>query len=173
MKIDCSACKERLLEHLHGELGSQERSETADHLAACGDCAREYCQLDATLQGVGWAVAVAPDATRSRKIRAALASELRAQFAPNGLQRLLRVWSRPIPAYGALVAALLPLCVWGVVAGHDAQSSSERDANQLFPVPAKAVQLTFEFEDESAGKSSAVLDEYDAVAPLAPESLLF
>ena len=98
--MSCMATRERLGPYVDGELAPDEAAATADHLATCAECAREY---EATLETVrrlreGLVRYRAPDVLRAR-IRSAIREE-RTEAPPARVRR----WRLP---WRALAAALV------------------------------------------------------------------
>jgi len=115
---DCTAC---LIDHVFGELDGSPGGDAAAvsaHLAQCSACALEFCRLRADLSGLADAVAQAPQPYVAARLR----ERVQAEFAPPWWRAALASLRRPIPAYGALAAAALPLAAWAVM--HTAESSS-------------------------------------------------
>jgi len=106
--MNCDDALEKLSDHHHETLATGEAVAVAEHLGACGGCAQAYCRLQAQLRGIGSAYAERP----SSGTRAALRGAVAAEFAPKGTQGLLSFLRRPVPAYGAVLAAALPLVAW-------------------------------------------------------------
>ena len=74
--MSCETTRERLSAYVDGELPPDEAAETAEHLASCAACAREYEAMLKTVQTVreGLVRHHAPDVLRAR-VRAALRDE--------------------------------------------------------------------------------------------------
>ncbi len=106
--MNCDAALEKLSEHHHETLAAQETVALAEHLGACGGCAQAYCRLQAQLRGIASAYAQRPSATA----RAALRAAVQAEFVAKPPGRLRAFLLRPVPAYGAALAAALPLIAW-------------------------------------------------------------
>ena len=106
--MDCQDVLQELSDHHHQTLEETEAIAVAEHLGTCGACAQAYCRLQAQLRGIGAAYADRPSA----RVREALRAEVRAEFAPKMSRRLLAFLRQPIPAYGAALAAAVPLVAW-------------------------------------------------------------
>lgn len=135
--MDCADCEPRLIDHASHELPEDERVEVARHLAGCSECALEYCRLQADLEGLVEAHAETP----SPRVFEALRKEVARQHRPSWWSWSLRVLVRPIPAYGAVMVALVPAALWLVTRGPA-------------PVPPGA--------DDPTPPSSPTLTHYDA-----------
>lgn len=107
--MNCEHCQDRLIDFAHRELVASEHTGVAGHLAQCADCALEYCRLQADMQGI--AAAHDDDAPRP-EIAAALRERVAAAVAPPWWRRMLAPLRRPVPMYGALLAAAAPVVVW-------------------------------------------------------------
>jgi anti-sigma factor RsiW len=108
--MNCERCQDLSIDHAHGELAPTLRAEVAAHLGECGACATAFCRLCADLQGIALAHAIAP----RPEIRAALRRRVELELRPPWWRRAGRLLARPIPAYGALAAALAPVIAWAV-----------------------------------------------------------
>ncbi len=106
--MNCDDTLEKLSDHHHETLATDEAVAVAEHLGACGGCAQAYCRLQAQLRGIGAAFAERP----SSRTRAALRAAVAAEFTPKRTQGLFSFLRRPVPAYGAVLAAALPLVAW-------------------------------------------------------------
>lgn len=106
--MNCDQARERLTDHHHDTLEGEARDALSEHLTDCADCALAYCRLQAQLRGIGLAYAERP----SRGVRDALRTKVQAEFSPSRWRRALQALSRPVPAYGAVLAAAIPLLVW-------------------------------------------------------------
>ena len=106
--MNCDDVLEKLSDHHHEILESGEAVAVAEHLGACGGCAQAYCRLQAQLRGIGSAYAERPSA----RARLALRDAVHGEFAPPRTRRVLSFLRRPVPAYGAVLAAALPLVAW-------------------------------------------------------------
>jgi anti-sigma factor RsiW len=146
--IDCERCDARLIDFAYAELDDAERVAVARHLAGCSRCALEFCRLKADLDGVLDAVVESPPQAVRRRIRA----EVERSFGPRWWHRVAAFWSRPIPAYGVVVASLIPVALWVATA---MRPGSHGEA------PAVA-------EVESSTRPPALTD-YDSMVPLLPE----
>lgn len=105
--MSCEATRERLSAYVDGELPPGEAAETAEHLASCAACAREYEAVLQTVQTVreGLVRHHAPDVLRAR-VRTALRDEP-AERAPVAR----RAWRAPWQAPWRAVAAALVVAV--------------------------------------------------------------
>ncbi|MBL4687238.1 MAG: hypothetical protein JKY37_21760 [Nannocystaceae bacterium] len=106
--MNCDECHPHLIDHAHDELSSAQVGPVSRHLAKCSSCALEFCQLRADLDGVAQVYNDSPGVQTAARLRHRIA----AHFAPSRGQRVLRVLRRPIPAYGALAAAAVPIAIW-------------------------------------------------------------
>jgi anti-sigma factor RsiW len=106
--MKCSDVEERLIDHAHDELEGDVRATVGRHLADCPSCALEYCRLQADLRGILEAHAEAPRARVFHQLRRRVAQEVR----PPLFVRASRAFLRPVPAYGAVLFALLPAGLW-------------------------------------------------------------
>jgi anti-sigma factor RsiW len=106
--VNCEHCQQQLIDYVHDELGADEGKAIAVHLAQCSDCALEYCRLRADVDGIARAYCDSP----SPAVRDELRARVQREFAPPLWRRLARVLTRPVPIYGAAVAAVVPLLVW-------------------------------------------------------------
>ena len=79
--MNCEDCQERLIDHVHHELDDEQRRSVAAHLGSCGDCARDYCRLEADLAGIAPAHADVP----RPEVRAALLAAQRGLREAPGL----------------------------------------------------------------------------------------
>ena len=109
--MNCEACRDRLIEHIHQELDHAERVAVSTHLAECSRCALASCALRNELDDISTAHAERPRAA----VAAAIRRELAHEFAPPWWRRLGAAVARPIPAYGAVAFGLIPFAVWAVV----------------------------------------------------------
>lgn len=107
--MNCDDCQDMLIDFAHRELDGEVHTRIAAHLTQCADCALEYCRLQADLHGI--AVAHDDDAPGPH-VRAALRARVAAAIAPSWWRRVAAPLRRPIPMYGALLAAAVPLAVW-------------------------------------------------------------
>jgi anti-sigma factor RsiW len=108
--MKCEDCQELLVEFIHRELDAARRGVLTQHLAGCGECARSCCQLQAEFDDISFALSEKPPAALRERIR----GEVEKHFTPSWWRRALELVSHPIPAYGALTFAALPLVLWGV-----------------------------------------------------------
>jgi anti-sigma factor RsiW len=107
--MSCDDCQDHLIDFAHRELDEPTHRTVASHLAQCADCALEYCRLQADMQGI--ASAHTDDAPSSH-VAAALREKVAAAVAPSFGRRALSSLRRPVPMYGALLAASVPLAMW-------------------------------------------------------------
>jgi anti-sigma factor RsiW len=103
--LSCTEVDACLIDYVVAELAPAERAAVAAHLAGCPDCALASCRLRADLEGVA---AVDPPPHLRARVRAAVAAAVR----PPWWRRTLAAGARPIPAYAALAASLLPVVLW-------------------------------------------------------------
>ena len=106
--MNCEDCKPHLIDHAFDELPAQTAQPVARHLAECADCALEFCRLRADLDGVAEAYQESPQPKVAQQLRARVQTE----FAPPWWRRMLAPLRRPIPVYGALAAAVVPVAIW-------------------------------------------------------------
>lgn len=142
--MNCEDVLHKLSDHHHETLEDDDAVAVAEHLGTCGACAQAYCRLQAQLRGIGAAYAERPSA----RVREALRAEVRTAFAPKPSRRLVAFLRRPIPAYGAALAAAVPLIAWLAV----------RPAK---PDPAPTTQPP----------APARIHDYDATVPLMDRSV--
>ncbi len=145
--LDCASCDEYLIDYAYQELAASLRSEVARHLADCPTCALAYCRLRADLDGVLEAVIEAPPHAVRRRLR----DELTRSFGPSFGARILALWRRPVPAYGMVVASLVPVMFWLAT------------ALRASPVVAAAATAGL-----PPARPPALID-YDSMLPLLPE----
>ena len=145
--IDCASCDEHLIDYAYHELVESLRSEVARHLADCPTCALAYCRLQADLDGVLEAVSEAPPQAVQRRIR----DQLERSFGPSLWTRTVALWRRPVPAYGMVVASLVPMVFWLAT------------ALRASPVVVAASATT-----TPPSRPPALID-YDSMLPLLPE----
>lgn len=134
--MKCERCESSMVEHVHGELDPALAREMAEHLGQCGPCATAYCRLRADLDGIVSAHAQAPRAG----VREALRRRVEREFSPAWWRRVFAVVARPVPAYGALMVALIPVMLWmASAASHERTTPSEdvRAAERATPAPAR------------------------------------
>ncbi len=143
--MNCDESQHKLSDHLHETLPQEEAAAMAQHLTECGECAQAYCRLQAQLRGIGLAYAERP----SSAMRESLRAKVQAEFAPSRGQRVLAFLSRPVPAYGAALAAAIPLMFWAL---SDRAPAAEETA-------------------ASSSAGPAVIDHYDATVPLLDPSV--
>lgn len=119
--MSCEHCQDHLIDFAHRELDDAAYAAIAGHLAQCPECALEYCRLQADLQGI--AAAHTDDAPRP-EVAAALRERVAVAMTPPLWRRWTSPLLRPIPIYGAVLAAALPLVVWLAVALRASQPPS-------------------------------------------------
>jgi len=129
--MNCEQCKPHLIDHAFGELPAATAQPVARHLAECPDCALEFCRLRADLDGVAEAYQESPEPQVAQQLRARVKSE----FAPPWWQRMLAPLRRPVPVYGALAAAVLPVAIWIGI------ESVPRRAHTDQPTPQRSVLI--------------------------------
>jgi len=104
--LNCERCESLLIAHLHRELDAETRSAVDGHLASCGSCARACCRLAAELSDI----AFGDETDRPGPgVRESLRRNVEREFSPAWWKRMGGWFSRPVPAYGALALAALPL----------------------------------------------------------------
>lgn len=119
--MSCEHCQDHLIDFAHRELDEPTHRTVASHLAQCADCALEYCRLQADMQGIA---AAHTDDAPSPHVAAALREKVAAAVAPSFPRRVLSSLRRPVPMYGALLAAAIPLAIWFAMAlGSSARST--------------------------------------------------
>lgn len=151
--MNCAEVEERLIDHAHDELQGDDRAVVGRHLADCPRCALEYCRLQADLRGILEAHAEAPRARVFHQLRRRVAQEIRPPF----LTRASRALLRPVPAYGAVLLALVPAGLW------------------IFSAYARPTGPASEIPESSAPASlpSPTISGYDATAvPVAQREVL-
>ncbi len=145
--LDCASCDEHLIDYAYQELAEAMRSKVARHLADCPTCALAYCRLRADLDGVLEAVSEAPPHAVRRRLR----DQLERSFGPSLWTRAVALWRRPVPAYGMVLASLVPVVFWLAT------------ALRATPVVAAAPVIT------SPPSRPPALIDYDSMLPLLPE----
>ncbi len=145
--MNCDEALQKLTDHHHGTLADQEAVALAEHLGSCGSCAQAYCRLQAQLRGIGAAYVERP----SDRIRASLRDAVRNEFEPKPSRRVLAFLRRPVPAYGAALAAAIPLAAWIAAAPAEPEAMPARGTAQP-PPPAR-------------------IHDYDATVPLFDRSM--
>ncbi len=147
--MNCAQARPSLIDHLHGELSSSEHAELAEHLGGCAECAVQYCRLEAEVRGIGRVFSERPSSAMAGALREAVERE----FSPRFPARILALLRRPVPAYGVLFAAMVPLLVWAVATGlFDPSSGAEPSRSRPTAAPAR-------------------IRNYDASAPMFDPSL--
>lgn len=136
--MNCNDCQDRLIDFAHDEIVGAAREPIAAHLAQCPDCALEYCRLQADLHGIS--AAHDEEAPRPH-VRAALRARVAAAIAPPWWQRVARSLRRPIPMYGAVLAAAVPLAVW---------IATSLEQSPPMPAPVRASEPTITHYDATA-----------------------
>jgi anti-sigma factor RsiW len=109
--MSCESCRELLLDLLLGELDERTAGDTSAHVGECPACAVAYARLHLDLAGL----APACEAEPSEHARTELRARIERNFA-SPRARALSWMRRPVPAYGLLAAAMLPLVVWTLAA---------------------------------------------------------
>ena len=107
--MKCEDCQELLVEHLHRELGTRQRCAVTTHLGECGECATACCRLQTELDDIALALTEAPRPA----VREALRARVEREFSPPWWKQAFAVLAHPVPAYGAVALAMLPLIIWG------------------------------------------------------------
>ena len=144
-ELSCTACDELLIDHVYGETESAQRGAVARHLAECSSCALAFCRLKADLDGVLAAAVEAPPAALRRRIR----TEVARSFGRRWWDRALELWRRPVPAYGMLLASLVPMLAWAALS-------------------ARPPAIADDAAPDRAPRPPALID-YDSMVPLLPE----
>lgn len=106
--MNCDECKSHLIDHAYGELPPGDAAPVARHLSECSACALEFCRLRADLDGVTQAHVQSPAPSVAHRLR----TRVQAHFAPPWWRRAAVIFSKPVPVYGAMAAAVVPLAVW-------------------------------------------------------------
>ncbi len=119
--MNCQECQDRLIEHHHEELEDALATEVATHLTQCGDCALEYCRLDADLKGIQVMLRASPPARLHQKLSAKVALA----FPEPQWKRLVRLLSFPVPAYQAALVFAALLVAW-VLLGQNPPPAARR-----------------------------------------------
>lgn len=145
--MNCDEALHALTDHHHETLPAEQAVAVAEHLGSCGACAQAYCRLQAQLRGIGAAYAERP----SNETRAALRAAVREEFQPKPSRRVLAFLRRPVPAYGAALAAAIPLAAWIFAAPAEPESVPDR-GTAYPPAPAR-------------------IHDYDATVPLLDRSM--
>ena len=146
--MNCQACQELLVDHLHHELEDQRRARVHAHLADCGECARACCRLQAEFDDIADAHRVRAPAALRETIR----TELEAHFAPPWWKRVGLLIAKPVPAYGALALAMLPI---------------------LYLASPLATRSRAAASDHSAPAAEARIKGYDASTTLGAHTIVF
>jgi anti-sigma factor RsiW len=102
-----------LVDHAHRELEPDLQVEVARHLTQCPTCAVEFCRLQADLEGILDAHYEMPPP----RVKSALRRRVAAELAPPWWRRVATTLRRPVPMYGAVLAALVPAVLWFLSAG--------------------------------------------------------
>jgi anti-sigma factor RsiW len=130
----CRDCLDQLIDYAHGELPLDAAGALARHLAACSACALEYCRLQADLQGILEAHDEAPRPRVFHALRRRVAREV----APPWWKRTLRPLLRPVPMYGAVLAAVVPIAIWAA----SAASRPHAPPTETHPAASRGATLT-------------------------------
>jgi anti-sigma factor RsiW len=136
--MNCAEAQELLIDHAHDELVGDKRLTIVRHLAGCRDCALEYCRLQADLRGVAEAHVEAPRARVFHQLRRRVAAE----HARGWWSGASRVLTRPVPIYKAMLAGLVPVGVWFVIA----IASNPRGPDDRSPVDASAPPSLIDYD---------------------------
>ncbi len=152
-EMDCQSCQDELIDYVYDELPDARRRAVSRHLGRCSSCALEFCQQREELDGLTRAFAEAP----GEHVRAALRAEVERSFGPPLWRRLLRAWTRPVPAYGVAVAGLLPVLLWVVTASLSATGGGSSRA-----VADAGGERGAALIEARASSSSARIADYDA-----------
>lgn len=128
--MSCEHCQDHLIDFAHRELDDETHRTVASHLAQCADCALEYCRLQADMHGIA---AAHTDDAPGPHVAAALREKVAAAVAPSLGRRVLWSLRRPVPMYGALLAAAIPLAMWFAAWLAMALGSAARPTNPPTP----------------------------------------
>ncbi len=114
--MDCERWRERIIDSLANELTQAEEALLAEHVASCAACAREARLVGALFRDAASGPEWREDpATRARLLDAlresrAGAPAAAAATAPRDIARAIgRAFSRPVPAYAAILLVALAL----------------------------------------------------------------
>ncbi len=119
--MNCQECQSHLIDHHHGELEDALAAEVATHLTQCGDCALEYCRLDADLKGIQVMLRASPPPGLKQK----LAAQVAEAFPEPWWKRVARLLSFPVPAYQAALVFAALLIAW-VLLGQNPPPTTRR-----------------------------------------------
>lgn len=155
----CSSCRDHLVEFAHDEVSDDSRVFVSTHLAACGECALAYCRLRADLGGISAAVDRPVPAALRAKVRRRVLRTLR----PPWWRRIGAVCARPVPAYGAVALALLPVLLWLTPGSPGGGSTQATDATSSASGPALGSENRFKADAASPSKPHVLVSDYDAV----------
>ncbi|MCA9691066.1 MAG: zf-HC2 domain-containing protein [Myxococcales bacterium] len=106
--LRCEDCQAALVDYVFGELPAEPRGAVSRHLTSCPACALAFCRHREDLEGLSSEYAEAPSA----RVREALRRRVADEFTPGLWRRLVEVCTRPVPAYGVVLAACAPVVAW-------------------------------------------------------------
>lgn len=103
--MECSVVQDELIAYHFATLSDATRDALEAHLTGCAGCLRAYLLLKRQIEGGAAAPAEQPRPSEAarRRLRAAV----QAEFRPVPWRRLAALFSRPIPLYQGLCAAVL------------------------------------------------------------------
>ena len=158
----CEITTERLVDYYLGELPQAQRAEVATHLASCGACAVQACQLYADLDGMGEALTESP----APHVRRELRGKVRREFTESFASRLRRFFALPVPAYQA---ALMVACVAALLVVLPARTSIQVQ----LPVPTEPASAEHVQTMPAPEASRTLLQGYDASTVLTLDPAVF
>lgn len=131
--VTCEHCERSLIDFIHDELEASDHVVVARHLASCSSCALASCRLRADLEGIAAVADEAPGAHVRAQLRARVVTEFTPR--PGLVDRLRRVWSRPIPAWQALGLAAAPAVVLSLVWWGPSMQLEAEQADRVHALP--------------------------------------
>ena len=121
--MKCRACQDLLFEFVHDELGRETKGVVQGHLTSCQECALCFCRLQLEQAEMAAAWAQEPPDHVYPKLRSRIQRRLR----PSWPRRLVTMARHPIPAYGLVLAATVPLLLWSALQAQHAAMEPRRD----------------------------------------------